>query len=1069
MAKTLFKEFADLKALEAQKAQVLSIFNEIKSNIKTLASVGVKLQGATSIKELSNAQKDYNTYIKDTDRLKKQLLDSEKKLFESERQYAKIIAGNRAELQKTNAELKAQAQFEQAAVGSRDRATAAVKKLTLERNKLNQFNEAEKKQYDELNAKIEKYNRFLKNTGTELEKQKLNVGNYAGSLAKPFESLQRELARLKSSNLSSLPGGSVGNSEAAGRSTQISELDKVLVKANREGITATQQVKLLETAFQKLSLAANPADKEMQKFLNNFKKEVGEAKDAVQDLKDEIKLNASDTQGLDNVVSVTNTLVGTAQLAVSTYQLLGGSQEDVQKSIANLIALQGIANSVQNLGQELTKKGTVVNKAYAFTQNLVATAFDKSAAASKRFYAALGIIGLIATVIGGIVVALGQMNKALSDTEKRQKIFNDLQKETASEVQKAIVEVAQMGNAFKQAKEGVISKELALKQYNEGIGKTIGQVNSLDEAERKYTEFAGTYIEYQKLKALANTSLAESARLQFEIELKRQEQTELGFFETVNAFRNSLTFFQKIKQAANVRDADLIQAELKAQQEGIVKKRNSEIKDLENRLNVVNNILSKASSDADALAKKNKFTNPDQIGLDKEAEDKRKAAQKKADEEAKRAAEERLKNQLELEKRNAAALSKIYLDNLNERIRINQLIVDSDNTALNQKLTALKNIRDIQATIALDEYQKAIEAEKSIANGKIEIKKKTANEILAAENELAIKLKVLDENLVKDREKTQQSYFEFIKSKYPEVYSEIYNTIKSFTDKFYEEEAKKKQKQIEDDERNATKKKELQKQLYSELSSLLTSFVTSQIAKEQEALDERIKNIDAQKQKEIEAINASGLSQDEKIKRIAQSEKQAAFDQEQLERRKRQLSVQRARFEKAANIAAIIQETALAVIRALGAKPYTPANISLAAITGAIGAAQLAKAISTPIPQFAKGTQNAPKGPAIVSEEGNELVREKSGRVYLTPSKPTLLDLKGGEKIYPANITRDILNSVNITALASMPKKEKIRDVEINNHLTKQMLKELRLISSKKEKINIIVEGSPYYNHNIKK
>ena len=89
----------------------------------------------------------------------------------------------------------------------------------------------------------------------------------------------------------------------------------------------------------------------------------------------------------------------------------------------------------------------------------------------------------------------------------------------------------------------------------------------------------------------------------------------------------------------------------------------------------------------------------------------------------------------------------------------------------------------------------------------------------------------------------------------------------------------------------------------------------------------------------------------------------------------------------------------MAVANALTTKG--PFAIPLAITIGALGAAQLAKAIAVPLPKYEKGTENAKQGWSIYGEKGMELVTEKSGRQYLTPSKPTLTWLEGGEKITP--------------------------------------------------------------------
>jgi hypothetical protein len=420
-------------------------------------------------RDFGKSTQEYNAYIKDADRLKKQLLDSEKKLYESERKYAEVIAANRVELQKRNAELKASAQYQAAETGSIEKARAAIKQLTQERDKLNLFTEEGRAKQKKLNEEIDKYNNFIKKSVSLLEQQKINVGNYAGSLAKPFESLQNTLNKLKSIDLSKL-GGPIGggrdeNREAAGRKLT-DDLDKIFVKASREGVNATTQVKLLEIAFQKLSLAANPADEEMQKFLNQFKKEVGEAKAAVQNLKAEIKLNASDTKGIDNVVGSLNALAGIAQGAAGAYALFGANEEEATKITAKLIAVQGIANSIQQVGQELTRKGTYANTIYATVQNLVATAMDRTSAASVRL-AAAGKLLLASFAVIGLVVLVAELFKVSKASDAAAKSLEDLNEVRKEGLKNAETEISKLKLLYEATQNQSLSLNLRKKAVDE--------------------------------------------------------------------------------------------------------------------------------------------------------------------------------------------------------------------------------------------------------------------------------------------------------------------------------------------------------------------------------------------------------------------------------------------------------------------------------------------------------------------------------------------------------------------------------------------------------------------------
>jgi hypothetical protein len=160
--------------------------------------------------------------------------------------------------------------------------------------------------------------------------------------------------------------------------------------------------------------------------------------------------------------------------------------------------------------------------------------------------------------------------------------------------------------------------------------------------------------------------------------------------------------------------------------------------------------------------------------------------------------------------------------------------------------------------------------------------------------------------------------------------------------------------------------------------------------------------LERKSEREIALTNAEAISKEEKEKKIALIEARTQAQREALERRQRAIELQRARFEKAVTIGRIIADTAAAVVAALGAKPYTPANIALAAVTGAIGAVQLAKAIATPLPKFAEGTDDAPGGLAWVGDAyRKELVVTPEGRLIETPAVPTVMNVPKHSIVMP--------------------------------------------------------------------
>jgi phage-related protein len=100
----------------------------------------------------------------------------------------------------------------------------------------------------------------------------------------------------------------------------------------------------------------------------------------------------------------------------------------------------------------------------------------------------------------------------------------------------------------------------------------------------------------------------------------------------------------------------------------------------------------------------------------------------------------------------------------------------------------------------------------------------------------------------------------------------------------------------------------------------------------------------------------------------------------------------------------------------LGSFP-PPASIILGAVVAAIGAIQVAAVLSKPIPQFAKGTDDAPEGWAIINEQGPERIVTPSGKEHTIYSDgPTLAYIPRHSKIHTAAETRQLEEMENFNS-----------------------------------------------------
>lgn len=123
------------------------------------------------------------------------------------------------------------------------------------------------------------------------------------------------------------------------------------------------------------------------------------------------------------------------------------------------------------------------------------------------------------------------------------------------------------------------------------------------------------------------------------------------------------------------------------------------------------------------------------------------------------------------------------------------------------------------------------------------------------------------------------------------------------------------------------------------------------------------------------------------------------------EKRKKLLEKQAKNDKKAAIITGIIN-TAAGVVKALASSP-PPANFILAALVGALGAAQVGIIASQPIPQFEKGTKDSPAGLALVNEKRNEVIVSPDGNVFRPKGRNQFVNLQEHSQVFKSEADFD--------------------------------------------------------------
>lgn len=152
----------------------------------------------------------------------------------------------------------------------------------------------------------------------------------------------------------------------------------------------------------------------------------------------------------------------------------------------------------------------------------------------------------------------------------------------------------------------------------------------------------------------------------------------------------------------------------------------------------------------------------------------------------------------------------------------------------------------------------------------------------------------------------------------------------------------------------------------------------------------------AQKEQDIiqGLVDQKIITEEEGEARKRALEEETARKTEEFEKKKAKLKHKQAVWDKANSVAQAGIATALAITQALP-------NIVLAAIAGAMGALQIATILATPIPKYSKGTDYHSGGPAIVGDGGRPEVVLFNNKAWVTPAKPTLVDIPTGAAVIP--------------------------------------------------------------------
>jgi len=595
------------------------------------------------------------------------------------------------------------------------------------------------------------------------------------------------------------------------------------------------------------------------------------------------------------------------------------------------------------------------------------------------------------------------------------------------------------------AKKGFADKNEVVKDFNETLGKTIGQEQTLLGVEKSLIENAEDFITFTLLKAQATAALNLAAEEAIKVQIKQREAGEdIGKAapgSAMSAFY-SISALVKDQQAESARETSKtlqdIAKDYYDQLAKLVKEKNFNLFD----------------PGKDSKKKAQDLTNELLSAREKELEE-----QKRIDEAIYSENQKNIENIYNDETRSlddrAAALAEYQAN----KLQVVKIETDAEIAAVQSRLD---KIAEIEAKAAKDrtneekvllinkkanlleleriqvESQKKINdinAEGDAKNTKIiqSESKKQYDAVIKSLNDIAEAGKKSGLNDVQIWE-NQKKYLQDSLAELGLNAAETEKILEKVTDLNI-----KQQEAITKINKDSVKAREqAEKQLYDvlvkgaeELVQSIAQIFSASLIRRQEELQGENAYIDKQKQKEIDDIETSTLAEEEKQKRIIIAEQEATAKKEENERKIADLKVRQANLDKIINAAQaggntlasimdlkgrLAEATArAAVLYAQTLTPITgplfvPAAAAMTSAAGLIsgsiiataaaGALQVGQILAAPIAKYAGGKDSSDPytGDALMGEAGPELLITKDKRMFFA-DKPTFFHTRAGDTV----------------------------------------------------------------------
>ena len=742
---------------------------------------------------------------------------------------------------------------------------------------------------------------------------------------------------------------------------------------NGAGNKLAMQIRAIREQLAQMEMSG---DTSSQAFID-MSIQAAKLQDQMGDTARQIQILSSDTKNLDAAMSVGSGVAGAFNVATSAAALLGGESEELQQAFLKVQAAMAILNGVQQVANTLNKdsvanvvlrtamqklfnkakqqetaqtiKATAASGADAVAKGAQTAATGAATTATWSLNAALLanpvmlIVAGIAALAAGLAVFIGRSKKA----KEEQRDFNGTMERT-KELLKDTKDASDYASRLAEA-EGKSWQEVAKIEENGLMKQRNIAVRAYNDMVRKKNAANGKISEEEQ--KLLDEMREQWKQYDEDIEKHRQD---VHIREIAEQTKQNEEKLQKQREYAQRRREEIQEAERQLADVRIALMQDGSDKE-----------IAKINLDFDRKIAAVKGNSAAEIALRKSLEQQRqKEIEKVNDELAAKDREQqnelaqlRLQNDMalaesfggeylyETRKEVLAEQAKLEIANIeqsekNEQLRAEKIL------AVNDKLKA--DLRELEK----QHSAQTIADDKLAAEIRVKEAEKAAIAVLNNENSTDEQIKAARETLANHDKNLRDIRMQEIESQYE---SGLINE-QQFQDAKLDIE-----REALDAEAEMIAERTAQTQ---ELVNNIMSFVSDMASEIFGAISDNI-------QQQLDDLDEYYTTDAEEAKEDANKK---YISEKELEDKKLALKRKAAAVEKASAAFSIAISTAMAIMNGLNTKPMLPLGVAMAAMAGAMGAAQLAMVLAKPLPKYAKGRKRGKGEYAMVGERGAELM-----------------------------------------------------------------------------------------------